>query len=400
MPVRGLLLLGSIVLGCSGCYSGQPDFRPNRVYEARLEREFREPFSSDRRDELRRILGELFGSPDRARVAHAAAVAPPVLDVDLLSAAAGPVGSDVRGRSRGLYREHCAHCHAVTGDGVGPMAYFLNPYPRDFRRGVYKFKSTPKGEKPTHDDLRRILRNGIPGTAMPSYQALPDWEIDALVHYVKYLSVRGEVERALMDYAAGELEAEEPLFDDGAPEETRAKQRSLIADTVAQTLRKWSAADSLVTPVVAPDPRRDGASFVARGRDLYFGNVASCVKCHGQSARGDGQTSDYDDWTKEIDPTNAQALAVYRGQGALSPRNIRPRNLRLGVYPGGGRPEDLYRRIHNGIDGTPMPAALIKPPRAPAEAKGLTEQDIWSLVDYIGGLPRQSRASGGAGQTR
>ena len=29
-----------------------------------------------------------------------------------------------------LYREHCAHCHGISGDGVGPTAVFLNPYPR------------------------------------------------------------------------------------------------------------------------------------------------------------------------------------------------------------------------------------------------------------------------------
>src|SRR5207248_2464538 len=33
-----------------------------------------------------------------------------------------------------------------------------------------------------------------------------------------------------------------------------------------------------------------------------------------------------------------------------------PRNLRLGVYRGGRRPLDLYYRIHDGINGTPMPA--------------------------------------------
>lgn len=365
---------------------------------ARLAREYRVPFAPDRRAELRSILEEPFGTPDVPRVPASVSAVPAVLDPPLLLAAAGPVGSDMQGRSRGLYREHCVHCHGISGDGVGPMAYFLNPYPRDFRRGTYKFKSTPKSEKPTHADLRRVLQNGIPGTAMPSYQALPEWELDAVVHYVKYLSIRGEIERLLMDYAAGELETDQPLLDEGAPDDQRAEQESVITDIVTQVFAKWSQADAAVTPVPLPDPQRNLAASIARGRELYFGDVASCVKCHGQTALGDGQTTDYDDWAKELEPTNPEALNVYCRNGALAPRNIRPRNLRLGVYHGGGQPKDLYRRIHNGIDGTPMPAALIKPPGAPDVTKGLSEQDIWSLVDYITSLAPRSRSTATSAQ--
>ena len=34
---------------------------------------------------------------------------------------------------------------------------------------------------------------------------------------------------------------------------------------------------------------------------------------------------------------------------------IKPRDLTSGVYRGGRRPLDIYRRIHAGIKGTPMP---------------------------------------------
>ena len=50
-----------------------------------------------------------------------------------LKMAAGPFGKDEDGNPRGLYRQHCAHCHGVTGDGAGATAAFLNPYPRDYR---------------------------------------------------------------------------------------------------------------------------------------------------------------------------------------------------------------------------------------------------------------------------
>ena len=65
----------------------------------------------------------------------------------------------------------------MSSHGRGPTAAFLNPYPRDFRMGTFKFKSTPIGMKPTDDDLRRILLNGVAGTAMPSFKLLNEGEI-------------------------------------------------------------------------------------------------------------------------------------------------------------------------------------------------------------------------------
>ena len=42
-----------------------------------------------------------------------------------------------------LYRMHCLHCHGVSGAGDGPTAPFLYPRPRDYRKGLFKFTSTP-----------------------------------------------------------------------------------------------------------------------------------------------------------------------------------------------------------------------------------------------------------------
>ncbi len=384
----------AVVLGVcmAGCYRVSDTFPPNRVYTVRLERAFRQPFEPQRQAELRKLMTDLFGGPDQPRV-PAEVRSLGLFNDEWLAAAAGPVGSDKGGRSKGLFREHCAVCHGVSGDGVGPVAFVLKPYPRDFRRGLFKFKATPKGAKPTHEDLRRIIETGIPGTGMPSYRVLPAWEIDALAQYVTYLSVRGEVERGLIDYAAGELRPDQPIVDEDATDEEQATQRRVISDLVSTVARSWRQSESLVTPVRPPKSGRDRNASIARGRELFLGDVANCVKCHGPSALGDGQTTDYDDWAKEIDPTDSIALAEYCRSGALGPRPIQPRNLRLGIYHGGGRPEDLYRRIHNGIDGTPMPAALIKAPNSPPSTKGLTEDDIWCLVDYISSLPGTSETN-------
>ena len=48
-----------------------------------------------------------------------------------------------------IYRRNCLHCHGVSGAGDGPTAAFLYPTPRDYRRGLFKFTSTPIGARPT-----------------------------------------------------------------------------------------------------------------------------------------------------------------------------------------------------------------------------------------------------------
>ena len=73
-----------------------------------------------------------------------------------------------------VYTKQCAACHGTTGDGKGPAGAHLNPPPRDYRNGVFKFTSTPRGSKPRRDDLRRILKYGAKGTSMPAFRFLSE----------------------------------------------------------------------------------------------------------------------------------------------------------------------------------------------------------------------------------
>ncbi len=386
----------------AGCSPQPLAFVSNDVFIHKQERELKQPFNDTRRRDIQTALVALFGTPDEPYVAALGEVdTSKILDPIKLTAASGAVGRDTSGRARGLYREHCVHCHGVTGDGLGPTAAFLNPYPRDYRLGVFKFKSTPKGFKPTHDDLRRVLIEGIPGTAMPSFKLLTDDELEALVHYVRYLSLRGETERNIIQYCKTDLEENDRLIDVSLKESTAPTERKKYEDQLesvrtlaAEAAGKWNDADASATPV----PRRAEAErspekvveSIRRGRELFYGVVANCIKCHGESALGDGQITDFDEWTKELDPTVPDAIAEYLDLGALPPRNIRPRNLRQGVYRGGRRPIDLFWRLKNGIDGSGMPAVLMKDPAAPADTKGLSQDDIWCLIDYVRSLPFES----------
>ena len=63
----------------------------------------------------------------------------------------GPEGyPDAKPQAGGyaLYRRNCLHCHGVSGAGDGPTAPFLYPTPRDYRKGIFKFTSTPSGKPP------------------------------------------------------------------------------------------------------------------------------------------------------------------------------------------------------------------------------------------------------------
>jgi len=396
------LLLPLLALSACGCGSPDAKFLRYEVFALKTEQLNNDSrFSREQRENIDEVMQALYGTPDEPRVPALGEVPiADVLDLAKLQLAAGPVGSDEVGNVRGLYREHCAHCHGITGDGAGPTAAFLNPYPRDYRKGWFKFKSTPIGIRPTHDDLKKIVLEGIPGTAMPSFKLLPDLEVEALVHYVKYLSIRGETERALLR-ASMELNNDQvvlPVLAEGASPEQKTfhdDQKVIVTDAVAQIVGDWTRPAEVMTDAAAEVQARpemtpaELAESRKRGQALFYG-FAQCIKCHGESALGDGQTTDYDEWTKEFigDGKNLQLVAEFENAGLLPPRHIIPRNLRLGVYRGGRRPLDLYWRIRNGIEGVPMPAVTMKLGDDPA-AKGLTPADVWDIVNYVQSLPYQ-----------
>jgi mono/diheme cytochrome c family protein len=102
-----------------------------------------------------------------------------------------------------IYRKNCLHCHGVSGAGDGPTAPFLYPLPRDYRKGIFKFTSTASGAKPDRSDLRRTIKNGLHGTSMPAFDALlVEPEIEQVIDYVIFLSMRGETELALIEEAS------------------------------------------------------------------------------------------------------------------------------------------------------------------------------------------------------
>jgi mono/diheme cytochrome c family protein len=345
-------------------------------------------------------LWALFGTPDEPHVLEMTG-----LNRDLIELASGPAFGDRDGNQRGLYRQHCAHCHGISGDGNGPTAAFLDPTPRDYRQGIFKFKSTERAAKPTRADLKRVLVDGITGTAMPSFALLPDREVDALVEYVMYLSMRGQAEQ-FMDII---------LFDDG--DELGTTQEEIVDATLLPVVTQWQEAESQI--IVPPDPPaittdEELAASIAKGKELFAGQTAQCAQCHGPTALGDGSQEGglYDDWNKpkqadqlrieigklesqELSEEDEERLSGLQEKLAIQDmlwdfpqQQITPRNLRLGIYRFGRRPADLFRRIYAGINGTPMPAAGA----SPTNTKGLSSDEIWHIVNYVRSLPYEPQS--------
>ena len=395
------------VLSLGGCDAPVEHFPPNRVHALVISTD-RNVSTQLASEDTTAAVEAWFGTPERpiwppmqmpkqmsAQMPEQmfSDEAKALVDPDHLVRAAGRVYSDQDNRHFGLFNEHCVTCHGVSGGGDGPASQLQNPYPRDFRPGVFKWKSTSLGAKPTRDDLRRILVAGAPGSAMPSFAQLSEEDLEALVDYVIFLSVRGEFERRMIGGAVDELGYEEsrPESELSLLSLTKGDTETDAVDYAAETLdwivESWVGADDKVIEV--PEETAEDSESIRRGRDLFHGRIANCAGCHGKDGNPVEIALDYDDWTKEftsrlsITPTDREAVRPFRKAGAPRPRQIVPRRLSLGVHRGGGDPETLYRRIVTGIAGTPMPAvAIVDEP----SGLGLTSSQVWDLVHYVRSL--------------
>jgi mono/diheme cytochrome c family protein len=359
-----------------GCNSEKIEFRGNELHAASLSIESTPLEIRRLADRAKDATELLLGTADLPT--WPASVLPP-LDMEKVVRSSGPVGRDKSKVESGLFRKHCVQCHGISGDGRGPAAALLAPYPRDFRRGTFKFKSTPLGKKPTHSDIVRTLEQGLPGTSMPAFGTLNDSEefagdVDALAHYVRFLAIRGEIERRLL-VALSEQEIDE----------------SASLEILTRVADDWLAADShsVKPPELVANPNDDERmKSVANGKALFESELTACVKCHGADGSGNGTSQDFDDWTKDwtiragIDPANKSEWKAMKKYGALKPVIDRPRNLKLGALRSGTSRGDIYLRLVLGIEGSPMLAVAKKENGNP----GLTDNDIRDLVEYVHSL--------------
>ncbi|MDP6589088.1 MAG: c-type cytochrome [Alphaproteobacteria bacterium] len=162
-----------------------------------------------------------------------------------------------------LYFQRCVGCHGDEGDGLGPAAERLNPPPRDFTLGQYKFKTTGFDDiVPNDADLTRMISDGMPGTAMPGWSdVLSDQDILDLTAYIKIFAA---------------LDEEEP------------------SDQVDYGSQIATSPESIAT-----------------GRELFLKDDR-CAECHGQSGRGDAVKKLKDDNGERTWPRNLTKPWTFR----------------------------------------------------------------------------------------
>jgi mono/diheme cytochrome c family protein len=78
------------------------------------------------------------------------------------------------GRGAEVYRQNCAGCHGVRGEGDGAGAQGLHPRPANLAEHEY-----------TLDRLGFALWNGVAGTAMPAWRDLPPADLSAVAGVVR-----------------------------------------------------------------------------------------------------------------------------------------------------------------------------------------------------------------------
>ena len=220
---------------------------------------------------------------------------------------------------------------------------------------------------------------------MPSFLLFKDEELGPIVEYVRWLAMRGEFEeKSDAEFANGQYGSEDVAQRIKQGETKEAIETALgtyITTEYPQTAESlggrigglWKAADqpdSVVIPKIARTA--DTAESRERGRKLFHSDTAKCAQCHGPAGKGDGaQTEDYQLILGTNTKRKVPGLFDYWGNP------IQPRDLTSGIYRGGRRPLDIYRRIYSGIKGTPMPPF----------GTALKDEEIWDIVNYAMSLP-------------
>jgi mono/diheme cytochrome c family protein len=259
------------------------------------------------------------------------------------------------------------------------------PKPRDYRHGVFKFTSTNDQSKVSRNDLLRVLKYGIPGTYMPSFLLMKEEELHAIVEYVRFLSMRGEYERRLVNELASdysESAVSDRLASEKASDIVQELQAFLkdefpaTAESLGDDLAEiWTSADTEEAKILPTVARvEDSAESRQRGRELYLSKTLNCADCHGIDGAGNGpQTVAF-----EKNPVTNE-LYPEAGLHDVWDNPNQPRNLQRGIFRGGRRPIDLFCRIHAGIKGSRMPSF-----------KNTPHEDIWHIVNYLLSLQFES----------
>ncbi|MFO0812344.1 MAG: c-type cytochrome [Gemmatales bacterium] len=348
---RYLLLLLLIVLpGCGDASypdSARYHFQPYTMLEG-TDTVKTYTLAEDRPEQMDELLLPVFGTPKKPLVQA------PGMEAELTELGLTP---ELMAKGSKLFLVQCSHCHGKEGNGNGKSALTLNPKPRDFRTGKFKYVSTVRSDDdgkpdtgrasyPARLDVHRTIKMGLPGAGMSKFDQ-PDEQLNAIVSYVIHLSIRGQVEYRLTRFW---------LEEDEKPGEKD------VAKEVKDIVKQWASdAKRSYTPSIPwEEVEREGnATGWAKGKELFL-TKAGCIDCHGK----DGMAN----------PEELKNIAAMKDDWGAP---IKPRSFVSESFRGGDRPIDLFYRIRLGIKPSRMQA--IDPVK-------FSDADVWNLVGFIRSL--------------
>jgi mono/diheme cytochrome c family protein len=174
-----------------------------------------------------------------------------------------------------VFAANCAPCHGIDGYGNGPRAAGLNPPPRNYHTGVFRYGTSVL-------TMYHTVTNGSPGTSMPSFVALSPEERMAVIHYIRQNFIP---KKALQHNTPAQLEAiETPASNAPAalPPLQPVPNGPRIPIAVAMQIVAQEAAATPPAPMAAAPPD-NVTPDVRQGKAIY---QTRCQSCHGLVGQG------------------------------------------------------------------------------------------------------------------
>ena len=107
----------------------------------------------------------------------------------LLAGAASAAGDAAAGKA--TFTTLCVSCHGAGGKGDGPVGAMLQPPPRDFTVGDFKFDTNGDGKAGTDADLQAVISQGAAAFGgsplMAPNPSLSDGDIANLIAFIRSL---------------------------------------------------------------------------------------------------------------------------------------------------------------------------------------------------------------------
>ena len=108
----------------------------------------------------------------------------------VLAPSAATAGDAAAGKP--VFEANCMSCHGATGKGDGPVGAVLQPPPRDFSVGDFKYDADKNGTPGEDADIKMVIQQGAGAFGGSPLMApwggmIEDGDVDNLVAYIRSL---------------------------------------------------------------------------------------------------------------------------------------------------------------------------------------------------------------------